>query len=343
MTKFELNGITIEFTEDGEIKLTNLSDIKYVLKFVDPTNNFLGYSNYHFNKTVWVKSNMSTWIGGPKIIDVILTSTEGDIKVRVYFDDKKFENLNIDNEFSNEKNKSEISIIISAYKTFDLLKDVIDLFVLQMNKLSNLNYEILVGVDGCYDTLEYVSNLNNSDNVKFYFSKENVGPYFMFNSLSKIAQYNNLLFFGADDIPKDNMIKTILTNLKTHDLVRFHFTEMYKGVNPDLNPKNGIGIGAFAIRKEFFMKMNGYYTWRTSSDAEFRMRAYSNKVKEIILDESIMYYRIGSGPTQLTTNSFSGYGSKLRDIYQKIIVNKQLGQSYTNPEFYKTVPLIRVY
>ncbi len=89
--------------------------------------------------------------------------------------------------------------------------------------------------------------------------------------------------------------------------------------------------------------MCGYYTWRTSADAEFRMRANSKNVKEIILDDILMYYRIGSGEVQLTRNSFSGYGSKLRDIYQGIVMLKQLEDKYENPETLKTVPLIRVY
>jgi hypothetical protein len=339
----EINGVKFEFTEDGEIKVTNFGDIKFKMRFVDPKNEYTGYSNDLFNKYVWVKSNMSMWNNSPKIMEVVLESEKKENRVRVDFKNKVFEDLTIDEDHLSDQKERSISIIISTYKTFEMLKNVLTDFKKQLDILPNVKYEILVGIDGCYDTIDYISKLTNTDNIKFYFSKENVGPYFIFNSLSNIAQYDNLLFFGADDIPKPHMVKTILMYLEKYELVRFHFTEMYCGIDPDLNPKNGIGIGAFSIRRNTFLDMCGYYTWRTSADAEFRMRANSKNVKEIILDDILMYYRIGSGEVQLTRNSFSGYGSKLRDIYQGIVMLKQLEDKYENPETLKTVPLIRVY
>jgi hypothetical protein len=339
----KIKDITFEFSSENEIKIMNTGDNRYVLKFIDPRDGYLGYSNYHFNKFVWVESKMSIWPNQPTKIDIILTSKSDKILVRVDFLNKTIDDLSIGENYSKNDGKHGISILIPTYKTFELLEEALDGFKSEIMGNPDLNYEILVGIDGCYETLEYISKFPDSENIKFYFSKENVGPYFILNSLVEISSYDNLLFFNADDVPKKNIINTILVNLGESDLVRFYYTELHNGIDPEIKPETGLCTGVFAIKKRVFLKMNGFYTWRTSADTEFRMRSNYNLVKEKILKDRLMYYRIGGVSTQLTKNKFTGYGSKLRDVYQKIIEDKHLNQSFDNPKTLKTVPLIRVY
>jgi hypothetical protein len=119
-----------------------------------------------------------------------------------------------------------------------------------------------------------------------------------------------------------------------------------KKINGQPNPNENnkvVGPGVFAIKKRTFFKYNGFYPWRTSADTEFNMRTISKKINEKVLDESLMYYVINENSNQLTMNSFSGFGSKLRDVYQKIMKTRQIKKSFPDPKKLKVVPLIRVF
>ena len=344
LNNMNVNDVIIEFLSSNEFKLTNNSDQKYSLRFVDPQTGFVGYEYLHFNKFSWVESRLKTWQNRPKLVDVILQSNSDKIHLRVNTEEKTFQNITLYHSVVDEKFiPHEITIIIAAYKASEHVVGLVDNFLNQIKNISDLNFEILIGIDNCYETLETVSNNNFNDNVKFYFSKENVGPYFIFNSLSQIAQYDNLLFFGVDDIPKSNLLSVILPELKKSDLVRFHVTKKINGQpNPNENNKV-VGPGVFAIKKQTFFKYNGFYPWRTSADTEFNMRTISKKINEKVLDESLMYYVINENSNQLTMNSFSGFGSKLRDVYQKIMKTRQIKKSFPDPKKLKVVPLIRVF
>jgi hypothetical protein len=342
MTK--IKDITFEFTPENELKIMNTGDTRYILRFTDPRDGFLGYSNFHFNKFVWVESKMSIWPNQPTLIDVILLSKNDKIHVRVDFEKNTFTDITLYEKVIDSMVKPyEISIIIPAYKSTEYLEDVIDRFIKQMNNISDINYEILVGIDNCYETLEKVSQSDFKDNVKFYFFKENVGPYFVKNSLTVNATYKNIIFFDSDDIPKENLVREVAIKLSQFDIVRYHYNELFDGRDPDEFPNYGLHVGSFAIKKNTFIELGGFYPWRIAADTEFKNRCERLNIPTEIIEDCLMYYRIQGEENQLTRNNFSGYGSKLRTMYEKIIMDNKLNDNFHNPEEIKTVPYIRVF
>lgn len=340
----EINDVKFEFTEDKEIKIYNSGDTRYVLKFIDPRDGFLGYSNFYFHKFVWVQSKMDIWPNKPTLIDVILLSNSNKIHLKVDFEKQTFTDISLYDEVVDGNVKPhEVSIIIPAYKTTNYLDIVLSKFIEQMKFISDIQYEILVGIDNCYETLEYISKSNYGDNIKFYFFKENVGPFFVRNSLATISQYKNIIFFDSDDIPTDKLVKEVVIKLKTNDMVRYFYNEYIEGKNPDEFPNYGLHIGSFGIKRDIFFSLGGFYPWRIAADTEFRNRSEQSGIKIEIIEDFLMYYRMQIEGNQLTRNTFSGYGSELRKTYEKIIVGDKIKNEFTNPEEIKTVPFIRVY
>jgi glycosyltransferase involved in cell wall biosynthesis len=322
----------------------NTGDVKYILRFINPNDGYIGYTNFHFNKMVWVQSQMNSWPNKPKLIDVILLSKNEKLQVKVDFEQKVVTDVTLYSEIvDNQIKPYEISVIIPAHNSKEYLGLVIDKFLEQLNVLSDINYEILVGIDNCYQTLEYVSQTQYDEKVKFYFFKENVGPYFVKNSIVTVAEYENIIFFDADDIPRNNLVKEVVKRLKNADVVRYKYNEMLEGKDPDKFPNIGFPLGSFGIKKNVFIKLGGFYTWRITADTEFKARCENSKLKIDIVDDFLMYYRIQNQTNQLTKNSFSGYGSKLRRMYDKIIEYKKINEDYKNPKYLKTSPFVRVF
>ena len=129
---------------------------------------------------------------------------------------------------------SGVSVIISAYKASEFIEECLDSILEQQ---TNFDYEVLVGVDGCPDTLNKIKDIlykYKDFNFRFYYFEINVGKYLMVNSMAKESIYDNLAFFDVDDIMMNNFIednfKHLSDNLKT---TGFRSVE-FKGVNVDI-------------------------------------------------------------------------------------------------------------
>ena len=61
-----------------------------------------------------------------------------------------------------------ISIITTVYNNKFYLKDALDSFI---NSCGNIEFEILIGIDNCKITLEYIHSIFNSlhPNIKIFF------------------------------------------------------------------------------------------------------------------------------------------------------------------------------
>ena len=121
----------------------------------------------------------------------------------------------VDNITNNQK--YELSVIISTYENVQYLKECFDSIE---NSIDGLNVEVLIGIDSCLKTREYVIKNNFPENFRFYFFEKNIGPYTVFNTLSNLSSSDNIMFFGSDDIMGNEMIKDIIDGLKFADCVR---------------------------------------------------------------------------------------------------------------------------
>jgi cellulose synthase/poly-beta-1,6-N-acetylglucosamine synthase-like glycosyltransferase len=115
-----------------------------------------------------------------------------------------------DKEFSEMpvKYKHGISIIITAYKAVKYIKETLDSILNQIWFNINDNWEILLGVDGCDETLNYLHSIRkNYKNLRIFMMKKNKGTYITSNTMMSIAKYDYLLRFDSDDIMNPNLIE----------------------------------------------------------------------------------------------------------------------------------------
>jgi glycosyltransferase involved in cell wall biosynthesis len=227
----------------------------------------------------------------------------------------------------NESNSNkEISIIIPAFEASEFLEECLTSISKQMN---NINYEILLGVDFCLDTLNWIiKNHHKFNNIKYFWFKENVGPYIIKNTLVDFAGSDNILFFDADDIMAPTMIEDFIKNIKTSTIIKFKYCDFNNssGINKPL-PNKWYGEGVFGIKKSFFEKLNGFEGWRCAADTEFHLRAKYNKIISKNIPNVSFYRRLHS--KNLTIKSSTKYGSSIRQNYIKIINQKTRTNKWT--------------
>jgi len=244
-------------------------------------------------------------------LDKLETATNFLIKTKGFKKIKYFTN-NTNNQ------KYDLSILISTYENVEYLKDCFN----SIDKsIGDLNVEVLIGIDSCLKTREYVMKNQFPSNFRFYFFEKNIGPYTVFNTLSNLSSSENIMFFGSDDIMGEDMVKDMIDGLKFADCVRSSYINFTNPSEITKNKSKAFEGGVFAIRKEIFNNLNGFEPWMCEGDSEFILRLVKNRYKIKISNKIDFYRRIHSNG--LTSRKDTGLNSKLRHDYRKIYINKQ--------------------
>jgi glycosyltransferase involved in cell wall biosynthesis len=212
-------------------------------------------------------------------------------------------------------NTKTLSIIIPTFKNPTMLVECLNSI-----KVGN-DCEILVGIDGCEETLEYVKKNKYNENIRFFYFDKNNGPYVVRNSLAKISNSDTLLFFDSDDIMKDNMISEILDKMKSSDFVKPMYSDFTNTPNYNITRSNTYGEGVFAIKKDLFLSMNGFEPWLVAADSDFMGRLYKNNKKFSYTNDVVFYRRVH--PNSLTQRRDTGLASSLRGKYHTITKSKK--------------------
>ena len=201
-----------------------------------------------------------------------------------------------------------ISVIVPTFDNLEFLDECLNSILLSSESFDT---EILVGVDSCLKTRKYIELNKFNPKIKFFFFKENVGPYVVKNTLSLNSKGSILLFFDSDDLMQAEMISSILHCSKSNDYVRFKYCEFN---NLDsVNNQAIIGEGVFAIKKSTFLSFNGFYPWRCAADSEFRNR----NSNYFTYPTPLFLRRIHS--KSLTQQKETAYNSELRLTYAALI------------------------
>jgi len=219
----------------------------------------------------------------------------------------------IDKNYDNNK---KLSIIIPTYKNTEFLFNCLDSII---SSIGNLNCEILIGIDGCEETLKVLKNFIFNERTRLFYFENNLGPYIIKNSLSKIANSDNLLFFDSDDIMLDNLISESIEVLKTHKMYKpkyFDFININEIKNPENLNSNNFGEGVFAIDKKTFLSLNGFEGWRCAADSDFMSRFYKRNISFTHGQKVSFLRRIH--PNSLTSLPETNYSSKLRAHYYSL-------------------------
>lgn len=231
--------------------------------------------------------------------------------------------LNIDinylDNFIINKGKYDLSIIISTYKNTQYLDDCFNSII---ESIGNKTVEVLIGIDSCMESYNFVLGKTYPSNFKFYFFKKNNGPYIVFNSLSKISKSDNIMFFGSDDIMDKNMVGDVIDGLNGYDCVKPVYIDFKDGDIININSKKYLGEGVFGVKKSIFNYLNGFEPWMCAADSDFMGRLYKNRYKLRYTNRINFYRRIHKNG--LTSRPDTGMSSPLRAQYAKLSRNKKV-------------------
>lgn len=208
-----------------------------------------------------------------------------------------------------------ISVIIPTFNNVEYLEECINSIY---DSCVDREYEILIGIDACEKTVEFIKNFKINENTKVFYFKDNGGPYVIKNTLSQITKYDKIIFFDSDDIMEPIMATICDEGLEKFHVVRPKYTN-FKVINTEKvfekNPRRW-GEGVFAIKKEIFLGLNGFEGWRVAADSDFIGRLYRNRAKFWNTSQVLFKRRVHS--ESLTMASETGFNSELRSQYARL-------------------------
>ena len=202
-----------------------------------------------------------------------------------------------------------ISVIVPTYNNEKYLKECIE--SIYRSGLDR-EYELLIGIDQCENTLDFIRNLEIDDKTRIFFFLRNGGPYIIKNTLAQIAKYDNLLFFDSDDVMEPQMIPVSEDGLEKFSIVRPKMRNFRVINNKKVMDNNNRkwGEGVFAIKKSIFLGLNGFEGWRVAADSDFLGRLIKNRAKMWSTNEPLFLRRVHA--TSLTMSKETGFKSELR-------------------------------
>ncbi len=220
------------------------------------------------------------------------------------------------------------SIIISTYNQKQYLKECLD----SITNQSYQEYEILLGIDYCPETLEYIKNIgNNYKNLRIFYAKENVGPYVVKNTLINVAKHNNIIFFDSDDVMKPYMLEEIYKHIDHFDVIRLGYVTFKKELKSIDNQIHRNGDGVFFVKKDKFNKVGGFRNWRCGADTEFRSRTRRFFRVKTLISKPMFWRRYH--PYSLSNDPSTNMKSKLRKSYKTQVIRPHtLSEAYIKPE-----------
>lgn len=208
-----------------------------------------------------------------------------------------------------------ISVIIPTFNNVEYLEECINSIY---DSCVDREYEILIGIDGCEKTVEFIKNFKINENTKVFYFPNNGGPYIIKNTLSQISKYDKIIFFDSDDIMEPIMATICDEGLEKFHIVRPKYTN-FKIINDEKvfekNPRKW-GEGVFAIKKEIFLGLNGFEGWRVAADSDFIGRLYRNRAKFWNTSQVLFKRRVHS--ESLTMASETGFNSEIRSQYARL-------------------------
>lgn len=231
------------------------------------------------------------------------------------------------------KKKHQVSIIIPTYKNTEFLLECLNSVIISCKKCCE--FEILLGIDDCQDTLKFVSlySIFKNKNISVYYFSKNIGPYVIRNTLATKAKYDNIFFFDSDDIMMPDTVDVLLKYFDGKEMLKFKFYNFenawgyYNLENLSISPIFAHGV--FLIKKEKFFKLKGFFGWRCGADTEFTERCEGLGYKIYFLDVPIFYRRYHE--MNITKKTETAPKSEIRQVYKNIILEKRKTGMWNSP------------
>lgn len=214
-----------------------------------------------------------------------------------------------------------LSICVTAYKSVDYIKKCLDSIKTQRYFLENNNWECLIGIDGCEETLECCKSImpDYDSHFRFFMMDSNKGTYITTNTLMKIAKYKYLLRFDSDDYMPDNFIEEMMWEIRDNDFMRMRFE------TTDERRWQSNAYGCVVMTKELFEKVGGYMPWPCAADKELAVRIQD--FAKCGFSRKAMYYRVIRDDS-LQHDSKTGMHSEIRAKFHQYIDTQSANNLY---------------
>lgn len=234
-----------------------------------------------------------------------------------------------------------VSIIIPAYNVEEYLEECVKSLLSQTYK----NYEIIIIDDGSTDQTYKVARNLSSDNKRIkLLHQRNQGVSVARNIAMKNAEGEYFIFVDADDVVAPRYVETLVTNLKTVDMVIVGFSSERKDIITESASKP-IYAKAVNVKEDILCGTNyDGYLWNKifrrsiieKYKLEFRRNIvvwedllfvleYLNKCKMILIfDDKLYFYRKREG-SAVNSTSIEKYKSKYVTV--EYIKNNELANT----------------
>lgn len=205
-----------------------------------------------------------------------------------------------------------LSVVIPTYRNVEFFPELVDSII-----KSNFNqeYEVLIGIDSCYDTLNYVYETQFPSNFNFFFFENKKGPYIIKNTLTELSKFDKILFFDSDDIMMPSLMSEVYSYLDNYGMIKpkyINFTD--KNNSREFKKEESqFGEGVFGIRKSLFLDINGFEGWEVAADSDFMGRYYKTN-NSVLHTQSILFHR-RLHENSLTIHPDTGLSSRIRGQY----------------------------
>lgn len=201
-----------------------------------------------------------------------------------------------------------VSICLTAFKAQNYVEETLNSIYKQTWFKTHNNWEVLIGIDGCMDTLKKVREIMpRYKNLRVLMMDSNCGTYVTTNTVMSQAKYKWLIRFDSDDIMLPELVETLFKYKGISDYVTFHLMN-FGNVSGSRQIVTKT-CGQLLMNHTVFDDLGGFLPWTCSADAEMEKRVEPFYVKKK-LSNVLMKRRIHGG--NLTVKRNTNMSSPLR-------------------------------
>lgn len=231
-----------------------------------------------------------------------------------------------------------LSVLMACGPVHTWLREAVD-SVLRQDLPEGWGIEVLLGVDGCQETLEVARTIQDP-RFGIISLDGNHGTYVAFNTLRQYARGELISRCDADDVVLPGRLCHLI-RLAESDPSLGMVNTYYSNACPDtltiLKQYNYPPEGCWTLRRWAWDKLGGFPPWKCGADTESKLRAEYMGIKHAVLPEYT--YLARQHATQLTRSDETSGKSALRQQYISLINrDRALYAAGKSPE--KVVPVV---
>ncbi len=201
-----------------------------------------------------------------------------------------------------------VSVIIPAYNVDDFIIECLASISMQ-TYFKNNKYEILVGIDGCEESLNILIYIQGMfDNLRIINIPDHNGIGVTLNALMDAARYDIILKVDADDVCKHSLVEKAIGFLSDYNVVKFRYDNFSQIVERVINESYFPSESCYMFNRKAIVAIGGFIDWMALSEQELLRRVDGGMQHDI--DEVLFHRRIHEGMYGL--NKDYGIGSLYR-------------------------------